>query len=73
MSDAASLGTRLGGFGVGVEGGFAGEIAGPLGYWVHGGWQRFVDRYSEAGLDWPVGGATTESFVTVSGGLSLSF
>ncbi|MFN0062572.1 MAG: hypothetical protein ACKVPX_08640 [Myxococcaceae bacterium] len=73
LADAAPLGTQTGSFGASVGGGVSGDFAGPLGYWVHADWMRFDDVFEPAGLVWSSGGSATESFVTVSGGLSLSF
>ncbi len=65
--------------GFSIEGGFAGDIWGPLGWQVRLRYVGFADRYYGQGQKWTVcnnqqcGGAGEESFTTINWGLTVAY
>jgi hypothetical protein len=65
--------------GFGLEGGFSGQVYGPLGWVLHARYMSFVDHFYGQGQKWTVcndtqcGGVGEESYTQISIGLTGSF
>ncbi|HVE84370.1 MAG TPA: hypothetical protein VND93_16055 [Myxococcales bacterium] len=73
QQDLVPYGQSVRGRGLGAELGIRGELAGPLGYMVHGHFAGYADVFSGAGLRWANGGAAEELYFSVTWGLYLKY